>query len=259
MCIRDRSPEIADTVTGDITYRAEYTRTEREFTVTYYLDGTLYAEPESYTYGETVVIKKQAEDATEWTTNDLQESDIIEGLFYMPEHNVVFTATTDGTVTPDECTYTVVYHYVDRDGNEETETDPKDRPSTAGTPVSGLYNTDRTSYNGSTYIFDRAELNNVEIIGGETLQAGHNSIDVYYDIDELGPDNKPDGTPDKDQIVFTYVSADHAMGFVSLEKEVVTRDQTTGMASPTGAVATAEEGCEFVEWTDDYYLSLIHI
>ena len=78
------SPEIADTVTGDITYRAEYTRTEREFTVTYYLDGTLYAEPESYTYGETVVIKKQAEDATEWTTNDLQESDIIEGLFYMP-------------------------------------------------------------------------------------------------------------------------------------------------------------------------------
>lgn len=91
------SPEIADTVTGDITYRAEYTRTEREFTVTYYLDGTLYAEPESYTYGETVVTKKQAEDATEWTTNDLQESDIIEGLFYMPEHNVVFTATTDGT------------------------------------------------------------------------------------------------------------------------------------------------------------------
>ena len=246
------SPEIADTVTGDITYRAEYTRTEREFTVTYYLDGTLYAEPESYTYGETVVIKKQAEDATEWTTNDLQESDIIEGLFYMPEHNVVFTATTDGTVTPDECTYTVVYHYVDRDGNEETETDPKDRPSTAGTPVSGLYDTNRTSHSDSTYIFDRAELNNVEIIGGETLQAGHNSIDVYYDIDELGPDDEPDGTPDKDQIVFTYVSADHAMGFVSLEKEVVTRDQT-GMASPTGAVATAEEGCEFVEWTDDYY------
>ena len=133
-------------------------------------------------------------------------------------------------MTPDECTYTVVYHYVDRDGNEEPETDPKDRPSTAGTPVSGLYNTDRTSYNGSTYIFDRAELNDVEIVDGETLQAGHNSIDVYYDIDELGPDDEPDGTPDKDQIVFTYVSADHAMGFVSLEKEVVTRDQTTGMA-----------------------------
>lgn len=246
------SPEIADTVTGDITYRAEYTRTEREFTVTYYLDGTLYAEPESYTYGETVVIKKQAEDATEWTTNDLQESDIIEGLFYMPEHNVVFTATTDGTVTPDECTYTVVYHYVDRDGNEETETTPENESSTTGTPVSGLYDTDRTSYNGSTYIFDRAELNNVEIIGGETLQAGHNSIDVYYDIDELGPDDEPDGTPDKDQIVFTYVSADGSMGSVNLEKEVVTRDQT-GRASPTGAVATAEEGYEFVEWTDDYY------
>ena len=42
------------------------------------------------------------------------------------------------------------------------------------------------------------------------------------------------------------------MGSVNLEKEVVTRDQT-GRASPTGAVATAEEGYEFVEWTDDYY------
>ncbi|MFR3920905.1 MAG: hypothetical protein ACLTYN_01925 [Dysosmobacter welbionis] len=113
----------------------------------------------------------------------------------MPAKDVVFTATTDGTVTPDECTYTVVYHYVDRDGNEETETDPKDRPSTAGTPVSGLYDTNRTSHSDSTYIFDRAELNDVEIIDGETLQAGHNSIDVYYDIDELGPDDEPDGTP----------------------------------------------------------------
>lgn len=145
-----------------------------------------------------------------------------------------------------------MYHYVDRDGNEETETTPENESSTTGTPVSGLYDTNRTSHSDSTYIFDRAELNDVEIIDGETLQAGHNSIDVYYDIDELGPDDEPDGTPDKDQIVFTYVSADHAMGFVSLEKEVVTRDQT-GMASPTGAVATAEEGCEFVEWTDDYY------
>ena len=97
----------------------------------------------------------------------------------MPANDVVFTATTDGTVTPDECTYTVVYHYVDRDGREETETDPKDEPSAAGTPVSGLYDTDRTSYNSSTYIFDRAELNDVEIVGGETLQAGHNTIDVY--------------------------------------------------------------------------------
>ena len=89
----------------------------------------------------------------------------------------------------------------------------------------GCITLNRTSYNGSTYIFDRAELNDVEIIDGETLQAGHNSIDVYYDIDELGPDDEPDGTPDKDQIVFTYVSADGSMGSVNLEKEVVTRDR----------------------------------
>lgn len=246
------APEFSDTVTGNVTYIAQYDRMPITYTVTYKLDGEIIGNVEEYHVGEGVIVREQAQNATPWETDDLEEGAIVGGGFGMPAKDVVFTATTDGTVTPDECTYTVVYHYVDRDGNEETETDPKDRPSTAGTPVSGLYDTNRTSHSDSTYIFDRAELNDVEIIDGETLQAGHNSIDVYYDIDELGPDDEPDGTPDKDQIVFTYVSADHAMGFVSLEKEVVTRDQT-GMASPTGAVATAEEGCEFVEWTDDYY------
>ncbi len=86
-------------------------------------------------------------------------------------------------------------------GMKKQKTDPKGYgPSTAGTPVSGLYNTDRTSHNGSTYIFDRAELNNVEIIGGETLQAGHNSIDVYYDIDGWVPTTKPDGTPTRTRL-----------------------------------------------------------
>ena len=246
------APEFSDTVTGNVTYIAQYDRMPITYTVTYKLDGEIIGNVEEYHVGEGVIVREQAQNATPWETDDLEEGAIVGGGFGMPAKDVVFTATTDGTVTPDECTYTVVYHYVDRDGNEETETTPENESSTAGTPVSGLYNTDRTSYNGSTYIFDRAELNDVEIIDGETLQAGHNSIDVYYDIDELGPDDEPDGTPDKDQIVFTYVSADGSMGSVNLEKEVVTRDQT-GMASPTGAVATAEEGYEFVEWTDDYY------
>lgn len=248
------TPEFSDTVTGNVTYVAQYDRTPITYTVTYKLNGVTVGTEEYYRVGEGVIVREQAENATPWETDDLEEGAIIGGGFTMPANDVVFTATTDGTVTPDECTYTVVYHYVDRDGNEETETDPKDEPSAAGTPVSGLYDTDRTSYNSSTYIFDRAELNDVEIVGGETLQAGHNTIDVYYDIDELGPDDEPDGTPDKDQIVFTYVSADRFMGSVSLEKEVVTRDQT-GMASPAGAVATAEEGYEFVKWTDNYYQS----
>lgn len=248
------APEFSDTVTGNVTYIAQYDRMPITYTVTYKLDGEIIGNVEEYHVGEGVIVREQAQNATPWETDDLEEGAIVGGGFGMPAKDVVFTATTDGTVTPDECTYTVVYHYVDRDGNEETETKPENESSTAGTPVSGLYNTDRTSYNGSTYIFDRAELNDVEIIDGETLQAGHNSIDVYYDIDELGPDDEPDGTPDKDQIVFTYVSADGSMGSVNLEKEVVTRDQT-GMASPTGAVATAEEGYEFVEWTDDYYHS----
>lgn len=247
------APEFSDTVTGNVTYVAQYDRTPITYTVTYKLNGVTVG-TEEYRVGEGVIVREQAENATPWETEDLEEGAIIGGGFTMPANDVVFTATTDGTVTPDECTYTVVYHYVDRDGREETETDPKDEPSAAGTPVSGLYDTDRTSYNSSTYIFDRAELNDVEIVGGETLQAGHNTIDVYYDIDELGPDDEPDGTPDKDQIVFTYVSADRSMGSVSLEKEVVTRDQT-GMASPAEAVATAEEGYEFVKWTDDYYQS----
>lgn len=187
-------------MTGNVTYIAQYDRMPITYTVTYKLDGEIIGNVEEYHVGEGVIVREQAQNATPWETDDLEEGAIVGGGFGMPAKDVVFTATTDGTVTPDECTYTVVYHYVDRDGNEETETDPKDRPSTAGTPVSGLYDTNRTSHSDSTYIFDRAELNDVEIIDGETLQAGHNSIDVYYDIDELGPDDEPDGTPTRTRL-----------------------------------------------------------
>ena len=154
-------------MTGNVTYVAQYDRRPITYAVTYRLNGVTVG-TEEYRVGEGVIVREQAENATPWETDDLEEGAIIGGGFTMPANDVVFTATTDGTVTPDECTYTVVYHYVDRDGNEETETDPKDEPSAAGTPVSGLYDTDRTSYNSSTYIFDRAELNDVEIVGGET-------------------------------------------------------------------------------------------
>ena len=249
-------PEFSATVTGNVTYVAQYERTPITYTVTYKLDGIIVDPVEEYRYGADIQVRPQAEGATEWNTTDLDAGDITAGWFYMPNHNVVFTATTDGTVTPSDCTYTVVYHYVARDGSEATQTDPADAPSTANTPVSGLYDTNRTTYENSTYIFDRAELNGSLIYGYndvEILVPGHNTIDVYYDIDELGPDDGPDEVPDKDQIVFTYVSADSFMGSVSLDKEVVTRNEKTGMASPTGAAATANESYEFVQWTDSYY------
>ena len=249
-------PEFSATVTGNVTYVAQYERTPITYTVTYKLDGIIVDPVEEYRYGADIQVRPQAEGATEWNTTDLDAGDITAGWFYMPNHNVVFTATTDGTVTPSDCTYTVVYHYVARDGSEATQTDPADAPSTANTPVSGLYDTNRTTYENSTYIFDRAELNRSLIYGYndvEILVPGHNTIDVYYDIDELGPDDGPDEVPDKDQIVFTYVSADSFMGSVSLDKEVVTRNEKTGMASPTGAAATANESYEFVQWTDSYY------
>ena len=134
------SLKIADTVTGDITYRAEvYAHRTGIYRNLLSGRGTLTLNQSPTPTGETVVIKKQAEDATEWTTNDLQESDIIEGLFYMPEHNVVFTATTDGTVTPDECTYTLSCTIMWTEmGMKKQRPIPRMRPSTAGTPVSRL-------------------------------------------------------------------------------------------------------------------------
>lgn len=227
-------PKVSEKVTGNVTYVAQYEKTGEQtaYTVTYLLDDEQYGSIEQYRENEEVTVREEASGATPWATDDLtEENPIIGGIFYMPANNVVFTATTeDEPVTPpdDDCTYSVTSHYIDRDGNEIASVPETGRqPGTAGTLVTNLYSiTNDTLSDGREFVYDRATLNGEPITGSETLDEGYNEIDVYYDIDELGPDDGPDEVPDKDQIVFTYRTDDMEMGVLK-ETQYIWDEETS--------------------------------
>ena len=261
-------PTVADTVTEDVTYVAQYERTEEKtaYTVTYFLDGEEYGEPEEYRVGEEVIVLRQVSNATPWETDDLEEGAIIGGGFTMPANDVVFTATTDGgPVTPPvgECTYSVTSHYIDRDGDEiATVPETGIQNGVVGTPVVNLYSiTNDMMSDGREFVYDRATLNGEEIEGTETLSADYNEIDVYYDIDEIDEDDPetpgPDGIPDRDQIVFTYRTEDTLKGVLkeasgSVEEIVlVATKEQNGSAYAPAMTAYANTGYEFDRWEDD--------
>ena len=114
-------------------------------------------------------------------------------------------------------------------------------------------------YNGKHYVLD-------DIVGKDnlvTIKKEDNIVRVYYALDELGtnPEDptkpKPDGTPDKYQIVFTYEAEDHGV-VTGTVIEVITRQKdgenfsTKNPAYPEAAVtATPDSGYNFVNWTSD--------
>src|SRR5699024_3455270 len=110
---------------------------------------------------------------------------------------------------------------------------------------------EKTTYQGQQYLLDKVTFNGVAVNNTETLAEGKNVIDIYYDIDTIGTDDPdgPDDVPDKNQVIFTYESADSTMGTVNLNKVVVTKD-SNGMATAPRAAATALEGYTFVKWTE---------
>ena len=137
--------------------------------------------------------------------------------------------------------YTVNHIYVARDGSSLvglSETGMAD----FGTPMSTLFTTDHTTYDGQNYVLDRVE-NGDCIIDADATK---NYVNVYYDVDELSenPDKAHDDIPDKNQVIFRYVA--EAGGSVGMGMEVVTK--TDGSAKPTGTTAAAAEGYAFDKW-----------
>ncbi len=239
-------------VTGNVTYVAQYKEIGSEYDVIYKVDGQ---EVMRFTYNEDqkVPVEERWAGASDWTTNDVEvkEYEGIGKLFTMPAHDVVFTATTQAQT---DTTYQVIYHYVARDGSEGTDSYGAQNGE-IGALVSGLYSaSEKTTYQGQQYLLDKVTFNGVAVNGTETLAEGPNVIDIYYDIDTIGindPDG-PDGEPDKNQVIFTYESADSTMGTVNLNKVVVTKD-SNGMATAPQATATPNTGYAFVKWTESSY------
>ena len=245
-------PQWSETVTGNVTYVAQYERTERKFTVTYKVDDVQYGEVEKYAAYADVKVRDKATNATAWTTTDVDvAAEMASGHFYMPARDVVFTATMEPQVAT---TYQVITHYVDRNGYEVGKETDEAIPAQIGTPVSDLdIAAEKTTYQDEQFLLDKVTLNGVAVNGTETLAEGANVIDIYYDIDAIGkydPDG-PDDVPDKNQVIFTYVSDDPAKGTVSLSKAVVTK--VNGMAFAPPATAEAVTGYAFLKWTESSY------
>ena len=153
--------------------------------------------------------------------------------------------TSDQTFTAhfvkDNFGYTVNHIYLNRDGSEAGRNQIKDSAEYESTIP---YVTNLT-YQGKTYV-----LNHVEGAGKKiTVNPAANVINVYYDVDMIGTGTNPDApddVPDKDQLIFTYVSGDN--GSIGKTKEVVTK--VNGAARPSGTTATPDTGYEFEKWTD---------
>ena len=157
--------------------------------------------------------------------------------------------------------YEVVKHY---EGLNETAVESTKGTAPYGTGILEMSNVDvlqHETYKEHTYVLTKVDGADKLITNDET----QNRVDIYYVLDEKGgtdptdPTNpdKPDGHPDKYQIIFRYVSADEAMGTVSVtEAEVHTFADDAGNyvdkkeISPNGATAHALGGFAFDYWAD---------
>lgn len=114
---KDWTPEV-ETVTGDATYQATYTKEANSYTLTYNLDGGEWENDTTYTYpkkyNEEVEVKadptKEGYTFVGWMSAEVE---VVNGKFTMPAKNVTLKAKWEAN------TYKVTY---DLDGGEWTET-----------------------------------------------------------------------------------------------------------------------------------------
>ena len=110
------TPKI-ETVTGDATYKAKYTKEANSYTLTYNLDGGEWENDTTYTYpkkyNEEVEVKadptKEGYTFVGWTSAEVE---VVNGKFTMPAKNVTLKAKWEANI------YKVTY---DLDGGEWTE------------------------------------------------------------------------------------------------------------------------------------------
>ena len=110
------TPKI-ETVTGDATYKAKYTKEANSYTLTYDLDGGEWENDTTYTYtkkyNEEVEVKadptKEGYTFVDWTSAEVE---VVNGKFTMPAKNVTLKAQWKANI------YNVTY---DLDGGEWTE------------------------------------------------------------------------------------------------------------------------------------------
>ena len=190
--------------------------------------------------------------------------------------NVIRVLYSKGTLR-----YSFVQHFIDRDGTTEVGfqavTPVPTEPKAYGTGLAGLIpdglKGNKTYGEGDaqkTYTFDKDTIKvSVGTAGEKSELKDHPQltdddtvIHLYYDVNMIDKDHPdtpgPDDTPDKDQIVFTYVAVadedgtSHCFtGNAAEVKEVVTKNGA-GQASPTNVPApVVKTGYSFAYWQEE--------
>ena len=109
---------------------------------------------------------------------------------------------------------------------------------------------DSVMVDNTPYEVDRDKFESYEF---ENVTANHKIVVVYAE-DKIGPDDEPDGIPDKYQVTVKYV-ADKGGSIKDSTQEVLTiKDNNgkfaeTGNVTAKGATATADSGYFFTGWT----------
>ena len=136
-----------------------------------------------------------------------------------------------------DMSYSIVQHFIGSDGVEVGNwlVSAEDATAPYGTVLSTLisgYVDQPADYNSASYVYDTAKVLD-SVVTTQKLVANDTVIDLYYDIDTVGPNGGSDGTPDKYQatVTFTVVNGTWTGGGTTRSTVVTLRNAAGEMAA----------------------------
>ena len=166
------------------------------YNVTYLIDGEPYGASESHEYNSKVTLRDQPEKEG-YTFSGWQHPD----NFMMPAEDVVI----NGSFRINSYRYTVNYFYDNNLADDETVNDSAQFDSTVKADAP-----DTKERDGKNYMLADRSMAYETIIG---TNEDMNVINVYYVLDNNGPDGTPDGIPDAEEYGIVYnANAQNATG-----------------------------------------------
>lgn len=190
-------------VIKDVTYVAVFEETKRQYTVTYYINGTEYGTTKKYAVDTTVTVEpiptETGRTFSGWTSNDVK----LDGAsFTMPAKDV----TIQGFLTQNKRDYTINKHFYDEKGVEVKTENGKTKTGNEYALISELYKKDAVNQtvDGKNYVYVSGLTKVTDNLEKLTKDV---TIDLYYYLDVKGgekPDENGNGTPDAWEFRLTF-------------------------------------------------------
>ena len=218
-------------VIKDVTYVAVFEETKRQYTVTYYINGTEYGTTKKYAVDTTVTVEpiptETGRTFSGWTSNDVK----LDGAsFTMPAKDV----TIQGFLTQNKRDYTINKHFYDEKGVEVKTENGKTKTGNEYALISELYKKDAVNQtvDGKNYVYVpglTTVTDNLETLTKDV------TIDLHYYLNVEGGNDIPDAW--EYRLTFKVVNGEwNDGGNADIVTYVQFKDQTTGEAFKDEAV-----------------------